>query len=685
MMQAPPRRVRTVRLTAPREPLVRRGALLLEDALHTASLGAADGGRLVLVRRLDVGVIYPDRAAAAVAIEVERRFRDAEAYAVHGGDAAAALAPAVWFRNETEAHAALAVRLARGEPVSAWYWRLAVRTWSPASSRADGLRAVLHSAARTTPGAAAVVSLVAELHAAGCLDALLAALAPADGAALLLDCGWSAPALPLRIIHARMAAALRSTATGDARRAGAVSPAVGVAERRVIGDAWRAVLVRWAARWGDDDARTLWLAAVALADRASSSLLDPHLPSRAQRTLAAALALSSDAGPARADTARPSAPTTARDASGAVVPGDASSPAAEPVSGLASPENAVDAAASESPDHPVVSVDAERDAAFSDRVSVDVDASTRPANADASHLPNASPSASSADARESATAGAASSSPDAQPFATAAAEKSVGASNHLAADSTPGDKQRASAEIEADDVAAAGQTRASVSGDAEPGVRVARVDRADALSPAERIAHEAVARSDEAKAPEADDAPEPATFDKPRETAAAGLLFLVPVLRLLGIAALLRDHPHLADAQLPARVLRRIARLTGVAADDPMLALFPVSPREPSPLAFEWPAVWEQGIAAPGWTVRRGGGDAARAVLLDGTGRLPLAAWRGDDPDRVAASASPDVGIPVDPRTDCALLVDAWTVAARRWCRRYARMGLTAVVRRPGG
>lgn len=214
---------------------------------------------------------------------------------------------------------------------------------------------------------------------------------------------------------------------------------------------------------------------------------------------------------------------------------------------------------------------------------------------------------------------------------------------------------------------------------------VARADRADALLPAERIAHEAAVHADEAKTADADDAPEPATFDKPRETAAAGLLFLVPVLRLLGIAALLRDHPHLADAQLPARVLRRIARLTGVAADDPMLAIFPVSPREPSALAFEWPAVWEQGIAAPGWTVRQGGGDAARAVLVDGTGRLPLAAWRGDVPERVAASASPDTGIHADPRTDCALLVDAWTVAARRWCRRYARMGLTAVVRRPGG
>ena len=42
------RRVRTVHLSAPTDGLLRRGELLLEDALHTAALPAADGGWLWL-------------------------------------------------------------------------------------------------------------------------------------------------------------------------------------------------------------------------------------------------------------------------------------------------------------------------------------------------------------------------------------------------------------------------------------------------------------------------------------------------------------------------------------------------------------------------------------------------------------------------------------------------------------
>gem|GEM_PF-4951766 len=43
-MAVPVRRVRKLALRAPREELVRRGVLLLEDALHTASLPDPGGG-----------------------------------------------------------------------------------------------------------------------------------------------------------------------------------------------------------------------------------------------------------------------------------------------------------------------------------------------------------------------------------------------------------------------------------------------------------------------------------------------------------------------------------------------------------------------------------------------------------------------------------------------------------------
>ena len=58
------RRVRTLRLAAAGEDLARRGAILVEDALRTASLPAVDGGRLLLVRTLPLGRVRatPPRA-----------------------------------------------------------------------------------------------------------------------------------------------------------------------------------------------------------------------------------------------------------------------------------------------------------------------------------------------------------------------------------------------------------------------------------------------------------------------------------------------------------------------------------------------------------------------------------------------------------------------------------------------
>ena len=53
-------RVRTVQLAATSDALVRRGALLLEDALHTVTMPVGRGGRVVFVRALDVGVINAD-------------------------------------------------------------------------------------------------------------------------------------------------------------------------------------------------------------------------------------------------------------------------------------------------------------------------------------------------------------------------------------------------------------------------------------------------------------------------------------------------------------------------------------------------------------------------------------------------------------------------------------------------
>ncbi len=258
------RRVRQVKLAAASAALVRRGAVLLEDALRTASLPDAPGGRVLVIRQLSLGTIHADRSPAALSLVVEQRVREVARLAVHARSQSAATAQAVYFRDELEPFVLLATRLAQGLPLDAWFWRLAVPGLHPGMSRDDALRLALASALRTELGHAAAVTLVSELHALGALAPLLGALRWQDGPALA-RAWWGhlpsrpAPRLPL--------------------------DDVGPAEQ-VSGPLQR-TLARWARTWGAGDARALWLAAVALCTHMPSRVAAPNLPARAWRVLGA--------------------------------------------------------------------------------------------------------------------------------------------------------------------------------------------------------------------------------------------------------------------------------------------------------------------------------------------------------------------------------------------------------------
>ena len=62
------RQVHTLRLRAPTEQMVHRGAALVEDALRIATL--PDSRRLLLVRSLNLGRIDPRRSSVAVALRI---------------------------------------------------------------------------------------------------------------------------------------------------------------------------------------------------------------------------------------------------------------------------------------------------------------------------------------------------------------------------------------------------------------------------------------------------------------------------------------------------------------------------------------------------------------------------------------------------------------------------------------
>jgi hypothetical protein len=232
------RRVKKLRLRSHREDALRHGAVLLEDALRTASLPAADGSRLLIIRRLSLGAFPATASSMSVSLMVEERLRLLSASAVHAEDPQAPAAPAVFFHDDVEPAISLALKIARGHETSAWFWKPALPGWQPDSPARENLRWLLYQTLQTEPGSLAVIRMVKTLLRESALDPVLAALQPPDGLALLQSFGWSSPS---------PAAAPLIFAEAPARHIGL--PAAGVLENFI-------------ALWGPADHRTGWLASL---------------------------------------------------------------------------------------------------------------------------------------------------------------------------------------------------------------------------------------------------------------------------------------------------------------------------------------------------------------------------------------------------------------------------------------
>jgi hypothetical protein len=259
-----PRRVHTVHLTAPSDTLLRRGAVLLEDALHTASLPEADSSRLWLVRSLNLGKICPKNSAATIALSIEQQFRHLRLSVVHGSDLAAATASIVYFHDITDAYCCFALRLAQPAPISEWFWPSVFPDWQPTWSRPNALKFTLFSILQTPATVMALVELLHRLQQAGRLDVALQTLEPGDGEALLQACGWSE----------------RSQVEPTAPQQKGSRPAQIVDDQSMVASPI-APLLPWLLRWGVQDARSKCLAALWLLMDQPYRRLDPQLIHRA--------------------------------------------------------------------------------------------------------------------------------------------------------------------------------------------------------------------------------------------------------------------------------------------------------------------------------------------------------------------------------------------------------------------
>ena len=224
------RNVRTLRVKAPDPGAAWRVQTALEDALRTANLG--DDARCWLVRRLDLGRL-PDRILPRqLARLLEARVAALQYLAVPGADPAAAQAECVVFADASVALGHVAQALARGQP-PAWFWPQAAPGFRADVSVRDNLAALLQRTLASADGAPRAAAVLRAVVNAGAGELLCAALSPELGAALLRQAGVGAAL--------QRQGGLAHVSTGSA----VASPAV----------------LCWIAQWGDDDARSRWLAA----------------------------------------------------------------------------------------------------------------------------------------------------------------------------------------------------------------------------------------------------------------------------------------------------------------------------------------------------------------------------------------------------------------------------------------
>ncbi|WP_088889360.1 hypothetical protein [Leptolyngbya ohadii] len=262
------RHVRTVHLTAPSEALVRRGAILLEDALHTASMPEEGGGRVFVVRSLQVGNIHSHQSSASLSLMIEQRLQQLRSLAVHGSDPNARYHPAVYFDDEIEPYAVLMMRLLHNQPATEWFWRSLIPEWQSTQPRSLALRNLLHHVSHTANGIVTIALLLQEIHTHHSLAALLPVLQEQDGVMLLRQCGWLNPNR-VSSIHPNSPVLSDRSST----------------ETIALPATWKAILREWVIRWGVEDARSVWLTAMALVAEKPARLLDPHLMPRIQSLL----------------------------------------------------------------------------------------------------------------------------------------------------------------------------------------------------------------------------------------------------------------------------------------------------------------------------------------------------------------------------------------------------------------
>lgn len=247
------RQVHQVRLSAPSQDLLWRGQRLLEDALHTASLPAAETSQLLFIRHLNVGTIHSNQSSMSLSVNLEKQIQQLSAIALPGTHATADQAPVVSFPDDLAAYSHFAYALSRNQPLFAWFWPRLLPTWHPALSKSDTVHLLLSHLAAHPLAPFATATVLQHLYRQGVLSPLLALFQPEDGPKLLAQNGWSVPIFADSVSSAGFA----------------IAPFLSVL----------------AHPWPIEDSRTLWLAAMGLIAERPALAQENNLIAIAQRQI----------------------------------------------------------------------------------------------------------------------------------------------------------------------------------------------------------------------------------------------------------------------------------------------------------------------------------------------------------------------------------------------------------------
>ena len=172
----------------------------------------------------------------------------------------------------------------------------------------------------------------------------------------------------------------------------------------------------------------------------------------------------------------------------------------------------------------------------------------------------------------------------------------------------------------------------------------------------------------------------------------AGLIFIIPLMKRIGMDTLMEDFPAYEDLDLPWRILFRCAELLGISADDPVLEFLGEKP-EPSHVIPEFtaPPEWRRILlqsASGGHAFRMGRirGMPGYRLIFAPKGRLVIGLWHPGNRARIKFwidQARKRMGIAASRTWSMDRLVDTMVTAMNRYCRQYAAMGLGGLIRRP--